>query len=90
MAIDETKLREAFKKLSDDVMELRAMNLRMQAEMVDLRKKVDGYKTLLVDLRGEDTVDFHGSLGKDYAEIPTIMPEKEALELQGDNMTQTP
>lgn len=90
MAIDETKLREAFTKLSVDVMELRAMNLRMQAEMVTLRGKVDGYRTLLVDLRGEDAVELHGSLGKEYDEIPTIMPEKEVLELQGDNMTQTP
>lgn len=84
--IDETKLREAFKKLSDDVMELRSMNLRMQGEIVTLRGKIDGYRTLLVDLRGKDAVDLHGSLGKEYDGIPVVMPEKEATEKQNDNM----
>lgn len=45
--IDPIKLREAFTALT--------------ARVTELEKKVSGHDTLLLDLRGKDAVDFHGS-----------------------------
>jgi hypothetical protein len=37
-----------------------------------LEKKVEEYRTLLVDLRGEDAVSFHESFGKEKSDKITI------------------
>lgn len=36
----------------------------LSSNLAEAMKQVDGYKTLLVDLRGEPAVELHGSTGE--------------------------
>ena len=71
--IDEKKLREAFSQLKADV-SLHDNKINVLSDNVArLMKEVDGYKTLLIDLRGEKAVDLHGSTGAGWEETAKEM-----------------
>lgn len=55
---NQSRLNENFKKISQAIIDLRK-------EVADLKKEISGYRTLLIDLRGETAVDLHTSFNQE-------------------------
>lgn len=59
MAIDETKLRQAFKALQDTVNYLVSQDKLRTEQVANLQERMGGLETLNVDIHGKEAVEFH-------------------------------